>query len=340
MTPEVSSGGVYGKVFAMKEIFLVVPTIRNLSFLKEWGNQFVDCSLLVIEDHAERRIDTPKKKFKHIYHYCWADIRKDFAQDEWIFSRRNAGIRSYGFWKAYKLGADIIITLDDDCYPAEKDFVRKHLDNLESYAPGSWFPTFPHPRYMFTRGFPYGVRNKKRVVISHGLWSGRMDLDAKTELILGEVNVSPYPSVRQFIPSGCYFPMSSMNLAFSREAIPLMYFPLMGNSPKGMRWGYDRYDDIWSGIVLKKIVDHLGLSIVNGSPFVEHRKASDPAKNLEKERKGMKVNERLWTAVDRVHLVSRSPASAYRELAKKIIFPKGEYFVALRHAMMLWGRLF
>lgn len=324
----------------MKEIFLVVPTIRNLSFLKGWGNQFVGCSLIVVEDHARKEIQTPTRGFKHIYHYCWADIRKDFGTKEWIFPRKNAGIRSYGFWKAYKFGADIVVTLDDDCFPAEKDFVRKHLDNLASYAPESWFPTFPHPAYMYTRGFPYSVRSQKQVVISHGLWSNRMDMDAKTEMVIGDVHISPYPPIRQYVPSGQYFPMSTMNLAFVRDAIPVMYLPLMGSSPEGKRWGYDRYDDIWAGIFAKKIVDHLGLSIASGSPFVEHRKASDTIRNLEKERKGMRVNERLWTAVDRVQLVNRSPASAYRELAKKVSFPAGEYFVMLRHAMTLWGNLF
>jgi len=35
----------------------------------------------------------------------------------------------------------------------------------------------------------------------------------------------------------------------------------------------------------REILDYLSLSAINGSPFVEHKKASDPFKNLQKEAK-------------------------------------------------------
>src|SRR4030043_72838 len=120
------------------KIFIVIPTIRDLSFLKSWKDEFRDCKLMIIEDRAKKTINIPSVPAKQILHFCWEDIRKDFTKDEWIFSRKNAGIRSYGFWKAYKLGADVIITLDDDCYPVERDLVQKHLDNLQFKAPTNW----------------------------------------------------------------------------------------------------------------------------------------------------------------------------------------------------------
>lgn len=321
-------------------IFVVIPTIRSLSFLEKWKDQFSQCSLVVVEDHLDKQIKTPTNGFRHVDHYCWQDISCDFGKDEWIFSRQNAGIRSYGFRKAYQLGADVIITLDDDCYPAEPDFVKKHLDNLICKAPENWFPTFPHPSHVYTRGFPYRVRNKKRVVISHGLWSNKMDMDAKTQLAIGNVNIPAYPPLRQFVPKGQFFPMSSMNLAFTRDMVPLMYFPLMGKDPQGSAWGFDRYDDIWAGIFVKKIIDHLGLSVVNGSPFVEHRKASDPYKNLEKEKTGMAVNEELWRMVEVVRLTQSTAMDCYNELISKIVFPKQPYFKKLREAMSIWSHLF
>jgi hypothetical protein len=317
-------------------VFLVVPTIRSLEFLRSWKKQFIDCSLVVIEDHAKREITTPSEPFKKIYHYTWEDIQKDFGTDEWIFPRHNAGIRSYGFWKAYTSGADVIITLDDDCFPVEEGFVAQHLDNLKSKAPLNWFATFPHPSYMFARGFPYDVRGKERVVLSHGLWSNKMDMDAKTQLEIGEVNIPAYPSMRQFVPKGYFFPMSSMNLAFSREVVPLMYFPLMGTDPGGKQWGFDRYDDIWAGIFVKKVLDQLGLAATNGSPFVEHKKASDPQVNKAKEKTGMHVNEQLWKAVAAVDLTETTPKNAMTELVSKVVFPRGEYFSQLKKAYEIW----
>ena len=89
----------------------------------------------MVEDHPDKQIETPTKGFKRVDHYCWDDIQKDFGKEEWIFPRQNAGIRSYGFWKAHQQNADVIITLDDDCYPTEESFVQKHLNNLSSKAP-------------------------------------------------------------------------------------------------------------------------------------------------------------------------------------------------------------
>lgn len=275
-----------------------------------------------------------------MHHFSWVDIKKDFGKNEWIFSRQNAGIRSYGFWKAYALGADVIITLDDDCFPAEENFVSKHLDNLRQCAPEGWFPTFPHPTHMYTRGFLYKNRDKKRVVVSHGLWSNKMNMDAQTQLTIGDVNVRAYPPLRQIVPPGQFFPMSSMNLASTRDTTPLMYFPLMGKNPSGTSWGFDRFDDIWAGIFAKKIIDHLGLSVVNGSPFVEHKKASDVATNLIKEKNGIATNESLWKAVDRVSFTATNPVSCYKELVEHTDFPNTQYFEKLREAMSIWIDLF
>lgn len=317
-------------------VFLVVPTIRSLDFLSAWAGLLDECHLIVIEDNPVKQIYIPKEGFKRIQHYLWGDIKKDFGKDEWIFSRRNAGIRCYGFWKAYQLGADIIITLDDDCYPVDKDFVARHKTNLSLRAPDKWATTFPHPDFLYTRGFPYDVRNKYPVVISHGLWSNKMDLDARTQLQRPDVNAPPYPPMVNFIPKGQFFPMSSMNLAFKREVVPLMYFPLMGSDPNGNSWGHDRFDDIWAGLFAKKICDHLGLGVVNGSPFVEHRKASDVQKNFKKERPGIKTNETLWKVVDKVILTGTTPVLCYQELAQKTQFPGGRYFEKLREAMVTW----
>jgi reversibly glycosylated polypeptide / UDP-arabinopyranose mutase len=322
------------------KVFIVVPTIRSLSFLSEWKEEFQGTNLIVVEDHKTQEIETPQRGFQEIFHYTWEDIKGDFGKDEWVFSRKNAGIRSYGFWKAYSLGADITITMDDDCFPVDKDFVNQHTLNLNTKAPEQWFPSFPDRRFIYTRGFPYDIRGKRNVVISHGLWTNKIDLDGITQKKHQNINISPYPSIMQFIPPGQYFPMCSMNLAFTREATPLMYFPLMGSTPEGKSWGYDRFDDIWAGIFAKKICDHLGLSIINGSPFVEHRKASDPDINIKKEATGLKENEEIWKRVDSVNLTKKTPVACYNELAQTIQFPKTQYFIKLRRAMRCWASLF
>lgn len=323
------------------KVFVVIPTIRNLSFLNRWKNEFSGCHLIIVEDRWEKKAKIPDLKFSSVTVFSHKDIEEEFGKKSWIFSRKNAGIRSFGFWEAYNAGADVIITIDDDCYPAEKDFVKKHLENLRRKIPVGWQATYPNPKWMFTRGFPYKNRDVHSVSVSHGLWSGALDLDAKTEIkLLKILNEKNYPPLTQFIPFGLFYPMCSMNLAFKREVTPIMFFPMMGTDPKGKLWSYDRYDDIWAGIFSKKIMDHLKTGVVNGSPFVNHKKASITGHNRTKELKGMKINEILWKSVEELNLKGNNPKSCYIELAQKIKFPKGIYFKKLKEAMIIWANLF
>jgi hypothetical protein len=87
-------------------------------------------------------------------------------------------------------------------------------------------------------------------------------------------------------------------------------------------------------------MDHLKIGVVNGSPFVNHKKASITEYNHAKELKGMKVNEVFWKAVQEVKLNGKTPKACYIELSKKIKFPKEKYFSKLREAMVIWANLF
>lgn len=324
-----------------QNIFLVIPTIRDLVFLKKWKKELKNCHLIVVEDSETSKIKIPNKNFLSINHFTWKDIDSDLGENSWIIARRNAGIRNYGFLKAHEMGADVIITLDDDCLPEDKDFVKKHLQNLELHSPQNWQATYPNSKWMFTRGFPYSVRSKNTIGLSHGLWSGALDLDGKTEIKLPKLlSEKSYPPITQFIPNGYFYPMCSMNLAFKRDIVPIMFFPMMGFDPHGKSWGFDRYDDIWAGIFSKKIMDHLSMGVVNGSPFINHRKASLPKHNLVKELKGLTVNETLWKVVSDVTLTKKTPKLCYIELALKVKFPNIPYFRKLKKAMVIWANLF
>src|SRR5690606_30063118 len=100
------------------EIYLVIPTTRNLHFLSEWKNQLTNCHLIIVEDNSTKTIDVPSSEnFKSVQYFNYQDISHDLGQNSWIISRKDSGIRTFGYLKAYQLGADYIFTLDDDCFP-------------------------------------------------------------------------------------------------------------------------------------------------------------------------------------------------------------------------------
>jgi len=125
-----------------------------------------------------------------------------------------------------------------------------------------------------------------------------------------------------------------MNLAIKTKIIPAFYFLLMGPE-----YPFDRFDDIWSGIFLKKIADHLGDYISGGEPFIWHDRASNAEVNIKKEAPGKTVNQYLWRDIDKIELRSDSYQNCYIELADKL--PRYDrYWNKLSKAMKIWAGLF
>jgi len=88
-----------------------------------------------------------------------------------------------------------------------------------------------------------------------------------------------------------YLTVCSMNLAFRREVIPAFYqFPMDDNA-----WDVGRFDDIWSGVLLKRAADLVGGDVYNGAPLCEHNKAPRSTfDDLANEVAGLELNEHFW----------------------------------------------
>jgi len=101
--------------------------------------------------------------------------------------------RNIGILMAYQRGADLVITIDDDNFLAEPDFVRRHMLvgqtlEIETYnSPSGWinvcdFVTEERGFRFYHRGFPLEARSlspdghptvstlKGRVVANAGFW--------------------------------------------------------------------------------------------------------------------------------------------------------------------------
>lgn len=305
-------------------IALIIPTIRQIDeWYKAWKPQLKDIQLYIIEDKKEKTIKVPEE----CKHYSWKEIDEDLKDKSWIISRHNSGIRSYGFYKAYKDKADIIITMDDDCFPINGDELNRHILNLKSKGCISWYNPLEQG---YSRGFPYDIRgNEAQIVLSHGLWKGVPDLDAPTSF-----NPKQLVSRHGVVPRHAYFPMCIMNVAFNSCLVPAMYQLLMGAN-----FEYDRFDDIWSGIIVKKIIDHIGNGVYSGYPHILHKRASNKFDNLIKEAKGIKENENFWKEIDKIQLTEKDYISCYKELWTKFN-PYNDYFIKLKEAALIWISLF
>ena len=315
---------------------LVVPTNsaeRLAEFLAAWAPWPWD-RIIVVQDAPEVDICVPDTletmAAERLEVFSWAEI-DTMLSDPSIISRQDSAIRSFGFWHAWATGAEIIFTLDDDCFPTEDDFVGLHRDNL--YRTSTWQSSVPGMR---VRGLPYDNAGVLRNVhVSMGLWRGCPDIDAIMTLAGTQTEASIVGTGTRVIPAAQYFPMSGMNLAFRREVACLLYFP-----PMGLGQPYRRFDDIWCGIVVQRIFRHLGYSIVCGQPVVDHRRASDPFVNLVKEAPGIVANEHVWETIDAVELSGEDPSSCMEEMGTALAGSDDRYVAHWGRAIAAWCTLF
>jgi len=214
---------------------------------------------------------------------------------------------------------DYGVFIDDDTLPHDEDFFGTHMANLayegdiESRASDeSWVNVLDDAdANLYPRGYPYAAMDEDverettevdDVVASQGLWTNVPDLDAVRILMDGDLQgqaqsrTSPEDFGEDFVAAeGQYLTVCSMNLAFRREVIPAFYqLPMDDN-----RWDVGRFDDIWSGLFLKRACDVLGKQVYNGGPLCAHNKAPRSTfDDLANEVAGLELNEHVWEVID------------------------------------------
>lgn len=274
-------------------IAVVVPTCRPdrlADFMAAWRPQFEKhaCDVIVVRDDTESC-----EVFLYGDRHSWRGEQIGTAgsilgEDESIVPRKSPACRCIGFAAIARDMPHVsqVVTLDDDLEP-DGDTIGDHSKSLGIRVPVSWLSSSSYG-YPYMRGFPYGIRAESPVWVSHGVWQNIPDLDAPSQLVLGD-----RPEVRFYqgpVPRGVYFPVCGMNLAFVRQALPLMYW-----APAKWLRGAERFDDIWMGIYLVRELEEAGAALVTGFASCVHTRLSNTMKNLQQEALGIEVNESLWS---------------------------------------------
>jgi hypothetical protein len=232
---------------------------------------------------------------------------------------------------------DYGVFIDDDTLPHRgEDFFGTHMRNLahegsiESVrSDESWVNVlYQSDTDLYPRGYPYAAMDEtvetdtehvEDVVASQGLWTNVPDLDAVRILMDGDLQGQAQTLTetsefkRDFVAAeGQYLTVCSMNLAFRREVVPAFYqLPMDDNE-----WEVGRFDDIWSGLFLKRAADVLGKQVYNGGPLCEHNKAPRSTfDDLANEVAGLELNEHVWEVLDEVAGGADSFEAAFAEMA-------------------------
>ncbi|WP_434520863.1 alpha-1 4-glucan-protein synthase [Halorubrum sp. AS12] len=218
------------------------------------------------------------------------------------------------------------IFIDDDTLPHDDaDYFGRHMENLafegeieRVSSDEDWVNVLyrnADEHELYPRGYPYSAMDETvetdavavesgEVVASQGLWTNVPDLDAVRILMDGDLEGQAQTRTtaddfgNDFVAErGNYLTVCSMNLAFRREVIPAFYqLPMDDNE-----WDVGRFDDIWSGLFLKRACDVLGKRIYNGDPLCEHNKAPRSTfDDLANEVAGLELNEHVWEVIDSV----------------------------------------
>lgn len=304
---------------------IVIPTNRETQFARFitlWQDILKGCHLIVVQDTQRKTIDFSSKDWGFTADvYDWTDIDKDLGKESWIIPRKTDCIRSYGFLKALELKPLFILTLDDDTEPIG-DTIQDHYKILFSDLKTD-YKYYNTMKNTLPRGHFIDLKSKfSQPNISHGIWIGTPDLAAHDQL-QGYTDSTEEDFNKGIIPSGSYFSMCGMNLAFKPGMTKYLYFGLQGSA-----YPIDRCGDIWAGYYASKKRDAI---IATGYAKVTHSRASNAWTNLSKESGASDLSFQFRqvfcehpVVVDPCHLLNREGSM---------------YFDKLKVAYSIWDRL-
>jgi hypothetical protein len=238
------------------------------------------------------------------------------ARDRWkcadVIGFDTIARRNLAFLEALKWGADVIVSWDDDNLPTSPDYfnrfawaIQHPFYGIKVTGTDGWFDPgtllVPPTRH---RGSPYDKRpslhaspvTDAKVGVAAGLVIGDPDVDATTRMEhrpdIGSVHILGSAGV--VVDNKTWTVFNSQNTAVIRELIPCWF----------MAPGCGRHDDIYSALVVQRVMRERGYYVHFGPPFAyQQRHEHNLVTDLRAEIDGMEGVSKIAAALDAFRLM-------------------------------------
>lgn len=353
------------------KVCVIVPTIRRFEHWEQYRRNFSkngwkSTDIIVVDEEEGKVRNYNREVIGEDAEFYGRAEREQWFRDRGLVDEvipiRSHAETSFGLLVSYERFYDMVLFIDDDTHPKKRDdFLGLHADGLYSEV-GRVNCALVHRRwanvtrgFYYPRGFPYDCRIGGDLffgevagdcVLHQGIWTNVPDMNAVDILAKGGLDGIIYKNlgavVIEDVPLGVYTTVCSMNLSFKPEIIPAFYQLYQG---RVRDFFVNRFDDIWSGVFLKRIIDHLGKKMSFGPPVCVHDKyPRDIFRDIRAELEGMVINEVLWKVVDEIELTEKDYLGCYRELAEGLQkrndrFHMPRYIDFLAGKMLEWVKL-
>jgi hypothetical protein len=278
--------------------------------------------------------------------------------------RRNIGY----LYAAGHVRAETIISIDDDNYAMpDSDYIDWHsvvgivppvntVSSANHWLNNCYLLDTEYPELIVPRGFPterisgatfdWGHKNTRKVVANGGLWTVAPDVDAFTNILIApNVTKMRFPVSQVVLAPDTWCPLNSQNTAFARRVLPAFFFWPQRFMYKGSL--VDRYGDIWMGLAVERVAQHMGEAVSYRMPLVAHiRNKHNYASDLRAESGGVEMNNYVaqWLTEAPIPRNCDTYGTAYLALMSEVAaraqdtFPAetGEYFARMVQWAETW----
>jgi hypothetical protein len=231
------------------------PTTATLKFCEK-----KDWDFLIVGDTKtpHEAYEKLQKQFPQVIYLSPEYQEKQYKELSDCIGWKTIRRRNIGFVEAYKRGAEILATVDDDNIPydnwGEDIFVNRETE-CDLYEPAA--PVFDplsitQSNFVWHRGYPidylqerlqvsYKGKIKRKPLVQANLWDGDPDIDAIARLCFKPI--MKYSDIEHPFCSNKIGPFNSQNTMLARSVLP--HYAVLP--------GVGRMDDIWMSYIIQHL---------------------------------------------------------------------------------------